>query len=344
MLQKTDLLILGAGITGLATAYYLRNQISCLILESSNETGGVIKTNHQDGFTLEQGPDCFMTHKPWALDLALELGLQTELIESNNHQKRVLLLKNNEFKVTDHQDKAVTEFLGNRTQAPSPDSGEGFGVRSFKAGMQMLTHKLHEHSENRILLNTQATHIDWQNKIITCNSGLKIKAKAILLALPAAETANLLQIKLPFKTTQTASVYLAYPRESIEHKLDAFGLIIPAAENRKISALTFVSSKFDHRCPKEFVLFRAFLKGDFGNARQEIESLFKPKTAPVLETGFRITYADPKYAPDHLEQVKLLEQNLPHKVFIAGSPYRGVGISDCIHQALEVSENILKFC
>src|SRR3989338_6261268 len=93
--QTTDLVILGSGITGLAANYYLRDQLSCLILEKSSETGGVIKTTRQRGFLLEHGPDRFMNQKPWALNLALELGLQSELLESKNFQRRVYLLKNN---------------------------------------------------------------------------------------------------------------------------------------------------------------------------------------------------------------------------------------------------------
>lgn len=336
--QETDVVILGAGITGLSVAYFLRHQLNCLIVEAADEPGGVIKTRHQNGFTLEYGPDCFMNQKPWALDLALELGLQSDLTESKDFQRRVLLLKNKQFEITDHQNSAVAEFLGNRTQLRvNPNA-----FISFKTGMQKFTDKLCEYLPDRLLLNTRAVEIDWLKKIITLNTGLKIKTKAILLALPASETAALLGISLPFKTTQTTSVYLAYPRESIAHPLDAFGAIVPASENLKMTAMTFVSSKFDHRCPEGFVLFRIFLKGELKEAQQELNLLFSPKSKPVLETSFKLSYADPKYALDHFEHVDALEKNLSQGVFVAGSPYRGVGIADCVYQAKSVSEKILK--
>jgi protoporphyrinogen oxidase len=336
----TDLAILGGGITGLAAAYFLRDQLSCLVLESSEQVGGVIQTTQSGSFLLEHGPDCFMNQKPWGLDLALELGLKNQLIESKDYQRRVLVLENGQFKISDHQDKAVTEFLGNRaTAGVNPNA-----FLSFKHGMQTWPNALASALGDRVLLNQRATKIDWDKKLITCASGLQVQAKAILLTLPAYESARLLGTIWPqFKTTQTACVYLAYKRDAIEHPLDAFGLIIPAAENRKISALTFVSSKFDNRCPEDFVLFRAFLKGDFSSARFEIEQLLQPQSAPILEHGMRLTYADPKYTPDHFEQVEKLEQSLPPGVFISGSPYRGVGIADCVHQAKQASENILNF-
>lgn len=336
-----QLVIVGSGITGLSAAYFLRNRLSCLVLESSDQVGGVIKTTQIGSFLLEHGPDCFMNQKPWGLDLALELGLKDKLIESKDFQRGVYVLRDGQLELSNHEDKFVNEFLGNRARSGiNPNA-----FLTFKQGMQTWPHALEAALKGRVLLNQQVTQIDCSQKLVTCASGLQIKTKAILLTSPANESARLLGASWPqFKTTETASVYLAYPKEAIRHPLNAFGLIIPASENRKISALTFVSSKFDHRCPEEFVLFRAFLKGDFADARKEIESLFNITTKPVLEHAFRLTYADPKYAPNHLEQVAKLEQSLPSGVFIAGSPYKGVGISDCVHQAQQISENILKFC
>lgn len=337
----TDLIIIGGGITGLSAAYFLRDQLSCLVLESSDQVGGVIKTTQTDSFLLEHGPDCFMNQKPWGLDLALKLGLENQLIESKDFQRGVYVLRNGQLEFSNHEDKAVNEFLGNRARTGvNPNA-----FLSFKNGMQTWPRALESALGERVLLNQQVTQVDWSQKVITCASGLQINTKAILLTSPASESAKLLNSSWPqFKTTETACAYLAYPRDAVKHRLDAFGLIIPASENRKISALTFVSSKFDHRCPEGFVLLRAFLRGDFVNAREECESLFHVTSKPILEHGFRLTYADPKYAADHFEQVTQLEQSLPDGVFLAGSPYKGVGISDCVQQAQQVTTNILKFC
>lgn len=75
--------IVGGGITGLSAAYYLERlapKASITLLERSSTLGGKIKTIHRDGFLIEQGPDCFFTHKPWALDLIKELGIEDRLI------------------------------------------------------------------------------------------------------------------------------------------------------------------------------------------------------------------------------------------------------------------------
>ena len=62
--------IIGGGIAGLSAAYYLERarrsgaEIEWTLFEQSNRWGGVIKTEHRDGFVLEAGPDSFLTIKP----------------------------------------------------------------------------------------------------------------------------------------------------------------------------------------------------------------------------------------------------------------------------------------
>ena len=69
-------LIVGGGISGLSTAYYLaKGGTSSTILESRPRLGGVIQTERVEGCTLEAGPDSFLSVKPAALDLIRDLGL-----------------------------------------------------------------------------------------------------------------------------------------------------------------------------------------------------------------------------------------------------------------------------
>lgn len=79
--------IVGAGISGLSSAHYLRKlcregnvPLELVLFESSAHPGGVLDTVKKEDMVLELGPDSFITSKPWALDLARELGLEDSLL------------------------------------------------------------------------------------------------------------------------------------------------------------------------------------------------------------------------------------------------------------------------
>ena len=80
--RAPHVVVVGAGITGLTTAYRLRQrraEIRITVVEGSARPGGKIITDHVDGFVIEGGPDSIVTFKPQALALALELGLAGRL-------------------------------------------------------------------------------------------------------------------------------------------------------------------------------------------------------------------------------------------------------------------------
>lgn len=97
--------IVGGGIAGLSTAWYLERQaaaqgvdLAYTLLESGMRWGGKILTEQVDSdgdspFIIEAGPDSFLTQKPWALQLAHELGLGGQLLGTNDGQRSTYVLK-----------------------------------------------------------------------------------------------------------------------------------------------------------------------------------------------------------------------------------------------------------
>lgn len=86
--------IVGAGISGLAAAYDLsRAGIAATIFDKQPRAGGVIDTRFASGCTLECGPDSFLAAKPEAVALIKELGFGDEVIGSNDHQRTTYIWK-----------------------------------------------------------------------------------------------------------------------------------------------------------------------------------------------------------------------------------------------------------
>ena len=89
--------IIGGGIAGMAAAYELALQqragapIEFVLFEATSRFGGIVETVRRDGFVVECGPDSWVTEKLWARELAIELGLENELVPSNDEMRKTYI-------------------------------------------------------------------------------------------------------------------------------------------------------------------------------------------------------------------------------------------------------------
>src|SRR5260370_14757374 len=91
-----QVVIVGAGISGLAAAYRLQQSCSAVaitVLESNQRPGGTVWTERQDGFQVEIGPNGFLDNKTFTLRLCQNLGLGDRLVRASEAwgQNRYLL-------------------------------------------------------------------------------------------------------------------------------------------------------------------------------------------------------------------------------------------------------------
>ncbi len=85
MSEHREVVVIGAGISGLAAVYYIKQmcpKARVIVLESANRIGGKIKTVKRDGFTIECGPEGFLARKPRLIDLIRAVGLGNRLVHS----------------------------------------------------------------------------------------------------------------------------------------------------------------------------------------------------------------------------------------------------------------------
>ncbi|MBI5483232.1 MAG: protoporphyrinogen oxidase [Deltaproteobacteria bacterium] len=98
------IIIIGGGISGLATAWLLRNkaratgkEIEITLLEKEQRPGGKIWSIKAEGYTCEWGPNGFLDSKPQTLDLCKAVGVEGNLHRSNDNARKRFIFSGGEL-------------------------------------------------------------------------------------------------------------------------------------------------------------------------------------------------------------------------------------------------------
>ncbi len=88
--------MIGAGVTGLAAAHRLCEkapEAEVRVFDASPTAGGVLQTEQRDDFLIERSADSFITNVPWGLDLCRRLGLEDELLHTDDAHRRAFIVR-----------------------------------------------------------------------------------------------------------------------------------------------------------------------------------------------------------------------------------------------------------
>ena len=181
-----------------------------------------------------------------------------------------------------------------------------------------------------------------------------IAASRVILAVPAPAAARLVGEAAPggaealgsIRFASTAAVCLGYRRGQVGHPLDGFGLVVTRTDGRRVTACTFVSTKFPGRAPEGHVLLRAFAGGihdpgvlDLDDAglvalvERELGPVLGLQGPPVVARTYRWPRATPQMEIGHATLLARVTGALPPGLFLTGSGLRGTGIPDTIADA-----------
>ena len=104
--HRPRVVVAGGGISGLATAWLVREALrdalpphgaEVVLLEPDARPGGKIRTVSEAGYCVEAGPNGFLDSKPWTLDLVRRLGLDGELLRSDDAARKRYIYLNGEL-------------------------------------------------------------------------------------------------------------------------------------------------------------------------------------------------------------------------------------------------------
>ncbi|EQD79654.1 protoporphyrinogen oxidase [mine drainage metagenome] len=145
-------------------------------------------------------------------------------------------------------------------------------------------------------------------------------------------------------------------REQAYRAPSGSGVVVPRNEGFRLSACTFSSIKFEGRAPPGHALVRAFYGGArdeaavelsdetiVGLAEQELGRLIGLRAPVEVIRVHRWPKAHPQYEVGHRDRVAEVEAACAEVpgLFLAGSGYRGIGISDCLEDADRAVQGVL---
>ncbi len=255
------------------------------------------------------------------------------------------------------QRKMVEEMK--KKYPPKPGAKPRTFFTSFTGGMQSLTDTMADAiGRERIRTGAGVTKVERTDDggwVVTLSDGSVEKGDAVIVATEswAAEPiarmidediANALSA---IPTSSSATVSIAFKESEIGIDMNAFGVLCPLVEDRKLMAATYSSTKWPGRAPEGKVLMRGFVGGPHNQAimnasDEELvstvltemrEILGVSATAePLFSRVFRWTNGMPQYTLGHLDRVALIEERTAEiaGLAFAGGSYRGVGIPNCI--------------
>lgn len=96
MSKKT--VVIGAGISGLAAAYWLHkdgNEVH--VLDKNPEAGGVMESNNTEGFIFDRGPNSGLETSPLIASLVDESGVRDQFLYANQEGNKRYILRNGEL-------------------------------------------------------------------------------------------------------------------------------------------------------------------------------------------------------------------------------------------------------
>ncbi|MCA8994474.1 MAG: protoporphyrinogen oxidase [Planctomycetaceae bacterium] len=277
-----------------------------------------------------------------------------------------------------HMERTHGSLIRALRSQPKEQSGEKVsGVRyglfaTLREGMGQLTETLQKRVESLGLLrkSTQIQSISQKSDDqgtakyrLKCEDGEIIEADGVVLAISAYRMADLiadLQPELAEKLREieyasSAIVVSGHKLSDIEHPMDAFGLVIPHKERRRILAVSFLSRKFPTRAPEGSIILRTFVGGAMqpeelqhsdaeiaATVAQELKSIFGVKGTPDFVKTVRYNRAMPQYHVGHLDRVKRIEALADGLTGIefAGNACHGVGVPDSIQSGESASEKL----
>jgi oxygen-dependent protoporphyrinogen oxidase len=249
----------------------------------------------------------------------------------------------------------VGNVLGALRKSPTLSDPEGM-FRALRGGMGELVDAIAERlPRDAVRLASPATRISRQGnsfKVVTPRGSFE--SQGVIVAAPAHAAAAIIAeldpaiaslcAEVPY--VSTLSIALAWPRSQVTHPLRGSGFVVARQHSAlRITACSWVSSKWDERAPPDMVLLRAFLGSahdpdaiSLGDAAltdiavRDLSAVLGISAGPQLTRVQRWVRAGAQHNVGHRAKLVEIDRRLRRipGLFVAGSGFHAIGIPDCV--------------
>ena len=337
--SRAHVVIVGAGIAGLAAALRLRSldrSILITILEATPDTGGKIAGEVVSGCVVDGGADVCIGRKLRS----------TKLFESLHLADRVVPVNPNGLSTLERRGGALVPAATHFTDE----------LLTFREGMRELV-------DAACAALDDVAVVTWAraDSLAEVAPGWTVgtssscyHADAVVLAIPANAAADLLAGLAPLESSQlkslecpaTTTVTMAWLDEDVPHSLDATGYLVVAPVD-SVTACTWTSAKIPTHAADGATVIRGYVRGSADGASaavlHELRETLGITRRPIFSRTYEWPAGIPVYSAAHAANVTTLEQALESYpgLYLAGSAFHGVGIPDCILSGERAAEAAL---
>ncbi len=228
---------------------------------------------------------------------------------------------------------------------------------TLRPGMTCLINGLTDRlSQISIHRNVTGIQVQWDSSCYRVKSApFEDSFDSLILSTPATAAAEIIdpvsseaaRVLRQIPYFSTVIVYLAYQRGEFSHPLNGHGFVVPRKEATAIDACTWVSSKFEGRCPPDTVLLRCSIQDGrqkraeisdqeaVHKAHNELQRVLGVSCQPIFTRVLHARKALPQLTLGHAQRMERIDQALKGHpgLFLTGAYFGGVGIPDCIETA-----------
>lgn len=232
-----------------------------------------------------------------------------------------------------------------------------------RGGARALTDALAERLGDRVRCGARVDALDAQaggGWYLHVDGAGGLAADAVVLAVPAHDARALLEPVAreasedlgQIRSVSTGVALLVYGEGTADALPDGSGFVVPRGE-APFTAVTWLSSKWPDPAFGTRAVLRCFVGADGDEdvldapdvdilqaCARHLAALVPLPDEPEHAAVVRWPSSMPQYELGHLERVQRIRRRLPAGVVVAGQPYDGVGVADCVRSAGEAAQAV----